>query len=217
MKVIRLAMLGLCVLVLAFAGRALTVHSAKPVADGKAAPSGRDAQGVSDREWVEILRWMRKYRHNQAAVFDNMPDGSQKEQVKQLVANQYREIQRIPFDQLQKARLNEITAQDELFGAQLRFHAARRNSGRGAKLDEARGAVHTAVEHVFDAQIAEKQVRIDRLQAEIKLLENNKSTTVDRWARQAMNEGRGTMNASPRPLHSPGETSKDEAERAAKP
>lgn len=216
MKVIRLAMLGLCVLVLAFAGRGLMPHTAKPVADGKAAPAAREVQGVPEKEWVEVLPWMRKHRPNQAAVLDNMPEGQQKEQAKQLVANQYHEINRILDPKLQAARLNEIAAQDELFGAQLKFRAARRAGLRGAKLDEARGAVQTAVEHMFDSQIAEKEVRIDRLQAEIKQLENNKSTTIARWTRQAINEGRGAVNASA-PLHSPGERSQDDAEPSAKP
>lgn len=215
MRFVSLTILGACLLVLAVAGNGLRSRPAKPVADLKAAPAVRDSQAVTDKEWVEILPWVRQVRPNQAAVLDNMSEGPQKEQAKQLVANQYREIKRIAYPQLQKARVDEIKAQDELFGAQVKFRVARRNGARGGKLDEARGAVQTAVEHLFDSQIAERQVRIDRLQTEITQLEKNKATTVQRWTRQAINEGRGAANATP-PLHSPGERSQDDAEPSSK-
>jgi hypothetical protein len=217
MRFVSIAILGGCLLVLALAGNAPKRRLGRPVADMKSAPAVHEPQPVTEQEWVEkVLPWMRKVRPNQAAVLDNMPDGTRKEQAKQLVANQYRDINRILDPTLKKARLNEIAAQDELFGAQVKFNAARRSGLRGPKLDEARGAVQTAVEHVFDAQIADRQARINRLQSEIDQLTKNKATTVARWTRQAINEGRSAVNAAPPQLHSPGESTQDNAEPAGK-
>jgi hypothetical protein len=202
-------MLGMCVLVLAVAGSGLGSHLVKPAADAKAAPAARDVQGVTEKEWVEtILPWMRKVRPNQANVLDNMPEGSQKEKARQLVAEQYRDLMRIGNGAMQKARLDEIKAQDDLFGAQIKFRAARRSGLRGPKLEEARVQVQVAVERVFDALIAKKKVQLDRIQSEINGLEKNRATYVANWTRGAINQGRNAANATVaprRPESSPGE------------
>ncbi|HEY2587587.1 MAG TPA: hypothetical protein VGI81_17710 [Tepidisphaeraceae bacterium] len=203
-------MLGMCLLVLAMVGSSrLRARLARPVvADGKTPPTAHDPQAVTDEEWAtHVWPWMLSVRPNQAAVLDKMPQGLQRDQAKQLVARQYREIKSIPLPALQKARTDQIKAQDELFGAQVKFREARRAGLRGPKLDEARGAVQTAVEHLFDAQIAERQVRIDRLQAEITQLEKNKGTMIARWTKEAINQGgRATVNASPSPTRAPGDS-----------
>lgn len=195
MRFFRPAVLGVCTVALALAAGRAGHHVVALAADGKSAPAARDPQAVTPQEWVEIIQWMQQVRPAQYKVLNAMGDGPQKEKAKQLIAEKYRQIKRINYAPLRDAVIAEARAQDDLFGAELKFRIAKRSGVRANRLDEARAEVQAAVANLFDAQIAEKRVRVDRLQNEIDRMQKNKTTYVANWTNGITNQPRTSSDA----------------------
>ena len=224
MRLLRLVMLGVCLVVLAFADAGLRPRLAKPGADAKApAPA---AQSLSPQEWRDIAEAMRPVRPEQFKVLDKMSGGPQRDKARQLIADQYRRFMSVD-PALREALVDEAKAQDHLFGAQLRLRNLKRVS-RGARLDEeafaeAKAGVQQAVATLFDTEIAEKKVRIarlrsevDRLQKDVDHMEKNKTTVVDNWTNRLTGQGgRNAVEASPPLAPRSGGSAADQAEPPA--
>lgn len=232
MRLVTSAIFGSCLLGVAFAGGTLRPHLAKPVAaDVKPTAGAHEAPALTPQEWSKVADAMRPIRPEQFKVLDNMPDGPQKEKARQLIAEQYRQFNAVGNEKLRNAIKAEAHAQDQLFGAQVRLRNVRRVT-RGGRLDEkamaeARADVQQAVATLFDAQIAEKKVRlerlqseVDRLQANIDRMEKDKPTVIANWTNRLTGQGGRNTGAGANPPSPPrpsGDSVQNNAERAGKP
>ena len=171
--------------------------------------ASRDTQPVDDQEWEQIKDWMRQNSPNRLNFIEYRMDGNeqQKQRARQLVAMKYRQLKSIPFKKLRDAMEAVAKAQDQVFGAQLQVRDARRDRDEGSE-KAAQEKLHQAVEALIDSQIAERQVRIDRLKGEIESLKKHKADVANNWYKRFLNRldgapagrqpaGHPTENASP--------------------
>jgi hypothetical protein len=200
MKWVRLSSWGIGAAMLAFFAIASTPHAARNLEKfiaGRGAQSRVDSEAVSDNEWEKLGAWMETNKCARRYQFINrLPDGPQKDHVKQLMAERFRQIDRIRDPALKSAVVAEAQAQDQIFGVQIDYRRPDRKSV------QAIGAMRKAVENLIDAEMAEKSIRAARLQTEVQTLREKKKQPefVDNLAKNYLNRA-----ANPHALRSPGE------------
>jgi hypothetical protein len=199
MKLVKLSSWGIVLVLLAFLAVGSRPHAAKnpdKALDGRPAPSKADAGPVGDEEWKRIGDWLAERKCALRWKFvDNLPAGPTKETAKQLIAARYRQIDRLKDGPFKAALIDQVRAQDEIFGLQIKYH-------RAPKSGEALAAMKEAVGRLIDAEVAEKYARANRLQTEATEWKQKKSQPafMNNLAQRYLNR------ENPRGVHSPGET-----------
>ena len=154
---------------------------------------------LSDADLKLIQEWMAQHCRNRLSAFARLSPNEQQQGL-QLVLQHYRQIQQVNFAPLRKAMIEQVEAEDLVFGAQIQ---ARQAKGDPEKLAVARDNLHIAVEALVKAEINQRQVRIDRLQKEIDDLTRDQDKVVSRMVLNKLRQagvGRGESRlASPPP------------------
>jgi hypothetical protein len=199
MKLVRLSSWGIVLVLLAFLAVGPRPHAAKnpdKALEGRPAAGKADAEPVRPEEWKKIGEWLSQRKCALRWKFvDNLPDGPTKETAKKLIAARYRQIDRLKDGPFKTALIDQVRAQDEIFGLQIKYH-------RAPKSGEALTAMKQAVGRLIDAEIAEKTARADRLTTEANEWRQKKSQPnfMNGLAQRYLNR------ENPRGVRSPGET-----------
>jgi hypothetical protein len=199
MKLVRLSSWGIVLVLLAFLAVGSQPHTAKNpdrALEARPAPAKADAEPVSAEEWKKIGEWLDQRKCALRWKFvDNLPEGRTKETAKQLIAARYRQIDRLKDGPFKTALIDQVRAQDEIFGLQIKYH-------RAPKSGEALTAMREAVGRLIDAEIAEKNARVSRLQTEAAewKQKKNQPNFMNNLAQRYLNR------ENPRGVHSPGES-----------
>lgn len=122
---------------------------------------------AQDREWQRVERWMQEHCPHRVAFLELMPLPSRREQARRMMIDRYNQIQRVQFPPLREAFIQELEAQDQIFGAQLAMRRAMRRRDP-AMQSTADADLRAAVGRLFDAQQARRRARIDQLAQESK-------------------------------------------------
>jgi hypothetical protein len=201
MKWVRLSSWGIGAAALAFLAITPAPHAGKNPEKllERPAPSKTDSEPVGADEWEKLGAWMETNKCARRYQFVNrLPDGPLKDHAKQLMAERFRQIDRIKDPALKLAVIGEVQAQDQIFGVQIDYRRPDRKSA------QAIGAMRKAVENLIDAEMAEKSARAARLQTEVQTLREKKKQPefVENLVKNYLNRA-----ANPRALRSPGELS----------
>ena len=199
MKWVRLSSCGIVAAMLAFLATASTPHAAKnpeKSIDGRGAAAKPDSQPVGTDDWEKLGTWMKNNKCLRRYLFvDHLPEGPLKEHAKQLITDRIRQIDRIKDPALKAAVIAEVRAQDQIFGVQIDYRRAERRSALAI------GAMRKAVENLIEAELAEKTLRIARLQADLRSLQEKQKQPefLDNLIMSYLNRA-----ANPHSLRSPG-------------
>ncbi|HSU65896.1 MAG TPA: hypothetical protein VLJ39_03405 [Tepidisphaeraceae bacterium] len=146
----------------------------------------KTAQPVSDAEWSEIEKWMATNCPNQLNFMKELNDkNGQQEHARHLIAQRYRAWNRAADAATKDAMLAQVRANDEIFGYQILFKQVKADRNRR---HEVREKLRTAVRHLIDAQLAEKNARIAKLQQEVATLQSTKDKATDQYTDTLLHE-----------------------------
>ena len=201
-KLIRLTGWVVCVGALLGAAERPASRGAAPGEPNRRGPAGRNLAArpprippISQKEWEDIQKWMQTYSPNRLKFLlrvETRRSGPFFE-ARQVAALRYRQINRLAaYPELQKALLEETTAQDQIFGATLEL----RNSSDPRVQEQADQTLKQSVKKLFEAQIAEKQARVDKLTKEIKEQTEKEPDLVKAWYQRVYNRA---MMQRPKP------------------
>jgi len=206
MNAIRYVSLAVCgaVLVLAAARPAALPSTAAREDQQSSSDTGaaRPKDTGSDIQWEQIQDWVKQFCPNRLRFLESLNfRPAQKMRARQLIIDRYRQIQQIRDESLRRAMQAQVSAEDRVFGAQIEFRQARARNDK-AGLEHAKVHLQAAVVDLVDAEVRQRQVRIERLQNEIQNLRQNTKQTFLAKIQQAGGMGpgnRATEDAAPPP------------------
>jgi hypothetical protein len=208
MKLIRLSSWGMCAVVLAFLITASPPHKmatlAKP-GDGRA---NATTQPAPTDEWERVGQWLKDNQCDRRYQFvKNMREGPVKDNARGLLIRRVRQIEQIKDLDRKKAFIAELRAQDQIFAVQIRYRFSNASV-------EATDAMRKAVASLVEAQIAERQVQLDRINAEMaELKQREQPDHLDAIAQSYLHQAQIRRHL----LHPPGQinaTTEDESHDA---
>ena len=201
MKTIDTAACLLCAGAILFAGAAF--HS--PVADAQTAQGQSQSDKVrqlqsqppkinAEQEWKAAVEFMQVNCPNRINfVINQLQDKRpiQFDHAKELILKQYRQISSIKDPETYNLAKAQAQIQDQVFGAQLEYRAAKvRNDQRG--MLNAKKALTAIEEQQVEVQIALRSLRIKRLQKEIDDFNMKRRSYVDNWTNDEIKRATNT-------------------------
>ena len=143
----------------------------------------RDAKfrEAMEKDWEAAQAHFRQHSPLRAAAFDNMSD-EQKEFFKPLIIGRHRGIKWLSRDpELLRNKERQIKIEDDIFGFKQKLATVAAESEQAEKL---KGEIRKSVEELVDARMAERALRIDRL--EMMIAEEKEMLKDDQFKRQAL-------------------------------
>ena len=202
MKVTQTIGLMICAGLLALgqsSSQALAVQSPKPFpGDNRLRQQERLNQPASETEWQEVSQWMQEHCPNRLAFVETRLQNKpiEQEKAKKLMIEKYRQLKNIKNDlPLQNAMVMQAEAADAVFGAQLDYRDAVQHRDPQAR-STAERQLKRAAAGLVDAEIAVREARLVRLQAELNDLKKRK----EKLAGDAFNR---ELNIAKNPTSSP--------------
>jgi hypothetical protein len=184
----------MCAVVLAFFATASAPHKAESLAKpGDARPNASTQPATTD-EWERVGNWLSENQCDQRYQFvKNLPEGPVKKKARDLLITRVHQIEQIKDPARKKAVIDELRAQDQIFALQIRYRFSKSSP-------EAADAMRKAVANLIDAQIAERQAQLDRINDEMNELKKRREH-VDGIAQGYLNQ----MQIRRRLLHPQGQ------------
>jgi hypothetical protein len=166
-----------------------------------------DADSVTpsddDAKWEQVQAWMLQHCPHRMQFLQRMPANPRLSTARAMMIRRYYQIQRVPYPPMRRAMINELEAQDQIFGAQLALRVARRNHNPMGEA-KAEAELHAAVTRLFDGQLEIKRVQVRRHQDEIDRLtraledqEKHRDQLVDNWFRNMRNRADNAAGGPP--------------------
>lgn len=173
------------------------ISSPKP-ADGDA-----DAATGDETKWEQVQVWMARHCPNRMQFLERrMSINPRLEQARKLMIRRYDQIQNVRYAPMQNALINELEAQDQIFGGQIEL---RRSRGDRAAEAKAEADLHAAVTRLFDGRLAIKRIQIkrhqdeiDRLSREVAAQEQRRQQVVETWFKNMRSRADNAVGGPPR-------------------
>lgn len=155
----------------------------------------RSGQPLTDEEWEQVRPWAEQHCQNRLAFIYKMGNDVQRERAKRLIYNRYHQIMNIPSAKVREVVEEQVKIQDKIFGAQIALRVAH-GAHNSQQEKNAQATLKEAVKELVQAQIRDKQVRIERLTAELKRLTENQDRLADQWYRNMIGRVNGVAQGN---------------------
>lgn len=188
MKLARMSSWGTGAAVLALLTAALVTRKADTLAKPGDGRPNATTQPVSADDWKKVGQWLKDNHCDQRYQFidDRLPQG-RRLKAERLLINRVNQIQQIKDPDRKKAVIAELQAEDQIFAAQIAY----RNNPSS---ETAANDVKQAVANLVDAQLAERNVQLNRLKAEVKRLQSEVDDLAEKKQDRINQIARGYLN-----------------------